>query len=187
MIQPMTRSLALVPLALLFGCATPMVVSTTPPGADITVDGKPVGKSPATAQIDSGGGPVTVRAKISGRPEVTKSVSKDQINWAPVAAGAAAGVGTFCATLTLSGVIGVFVPVLNFVTCPLGCLGCASVVAAPVGAYFLWGSKPPEQVTVELGSSVAPAPYAEAPIAPTSPDAPPPPPAPLTPETVQPY
>lgn len=183
----MTRSLVIVPLALLFGCATPMLVSTTPAGAEITVDGKAVGKSPATVQVDSGGAAVSVKAKANGK-EVTKSVPKDQTNWSPVAAGAGVGVGTCCAASAGASVITVLVPFASLVALPITCLGCAALVGAPVGAYFLWGSKPADQVSVELGPPGAPAGASGAPDAPGAPVAPPapavtlpdaPPPAPL--------
>ena len=173
----MTRFFVLVPLALLVGCATPMLVSTTPPGADITVDGKSAGKSPATVQVDSGGGPLSVRAKGGGK-DVTKSVPKDQTNWGPVAGGAGVGVGACCAINGAAGLISLIFPPAAF----LGCVGCVALVGAPAGAYFLWGSKPADQVSLEMGvpaSAIAPA--APQPVAPST-DAPPAPPAPLAPQ-----
>lgn len=142
-----------------------MGVKTTPPGADITVDGKPVGKSPVTTEVPSGGPPVVVKAKV-GDKEVSKTVQRDGTNWGAVGAGAGAGVGTFCAGWVCSFALG-FTP-LAVAGIPIGCIGCASLVGMPVGAYFMWGGKPPDQVTIDIAGAPSTLP-------------PPPPPAPTEP------
>ena len=87
------------------------------------------------------------------------------------------GVGACCAINGAASLISLFFPPAAF----LGCVGCAALVGAPAGAYFLWGSKPADQVSLEMGvpaSAIAPpAPQAVAPA-----DAPPAPPAPLAPQ-----
>lgn len=160
-----------------------MNVTTTPPGADITVDGRPVGKSPVTTEVPSGGPPVAVKAQV-GDKEVTKTVQRDETNWGVVGAGAGAGVGTFCTTWACSAVVGVFVPALSLITIPIGCIGCASLVGMPVGAYFMWGAKPPEQVTVDVaGAPAATTPSVPAPPAMVPVDEPVPPADGATPPT----
>jgi hypothetical protein len=161
-------------------CASTMNVTTTPPGAEVTVDGKPVGKAPVSTQVPSGGPPVVVKAKHDGK-EVTKNVNRDDTNWGVVGAGAGAGVGTFCAGWLCSFGLG-FTP-LAILGIPVGCIGCASLIGMPVGAYFMWGAAPPASVTVDVAgaapaTAAPPPPSAPStePVAPSDGTPPPPPP-----------
>lgn len=173
-----TIALALVAALSSGACASTMNVTTTPPGADITVDGKPMGKSPATVKVDGGNAPVAVKAKYQGK-EVVKNVPRDQIDWATIGAGAGAGVGGCCALSAVAFGVNLVVP---FAGIPISCLACGSLVGGPLGAYFLWGQKPAEQVTLDLGVPAAPAEAPPAGPVPPPPDAPPAP-EPLAPAT----
>jgi hypothetical protein len=69
-------------LYLTSGCASRMIVRTTPSDADVTVDGEPVGKSPATWSGKSGlpNKSVMVEAKKEGYKDAEKVVERDDLN-----------------------------------------------------------------------------------------------------------
>jgi len=57
--------------------ATPLTVTTTPPGAAVTINGVPVGQAPVTVTVSPG--PKRVRATMSGyyaSPEATVVVER---------------------------------------------------------------------------------------------------------------
>jgi hypothetical protein len=64
------------------GCASRINVITTPSEADVTVDGAPVGKSPATWTGKSGlpNKSVVVEAKKDGYKDAQKVVERDDLN-----------------------------------------------------------------------------------------------------------
>jgi hypothetical protein len=157
------------------GCAHAVQIKTTPPGAEISVDGQKVGTSPATFQhSSSGAGTITVKATYQGK-EVTKQVPKDQLAWDAIGAGAGIGVAGCCALSAAATVAGFFVGI--FAT-PITCLACGSLVAGPAVAFVMYGNRPQDQINLDLTKELGP----DAPVAsdPSAPPAPPPP----TPEQV---
>ena len=64
------------------GCACKMMINTDPQGADVFVEGEPIGKSPATWTGKSGlpGKKVLVEAKKEGYQDATKLVDRDDLN-----------------------------------------------------------------------------------------------------------
>lgn len=64
------------------GCASKMMVRTNPEGAEVYVDGEPLGKSPATWEGTSGlpNKTVTVEARKEGYEDAVKNVKRSELN-----------------------------------------------------------------------------------------------------------
>lgn len=149
----------LVALSVMVGCTHTVNIKSQPDGADISVNGSSVGKSPVSyTESAAGPGDVEIKATLNGK-EVVKKVPRDEVNWPLLIL---PGVGT-CLTLNMMG-FG-----LNLVTgvfgIPLQCLGCTALVAMPAAQWFLASHTMKEQIVVEFPAGTAAAP-------PTTPAAP---------------
>jgi hypothetical protein len=172
-------SLASIAAVLLAGCVHPMTITAKQEGAEISVDGKPIGKSPATYQETTGAaGTIAILVKDGAR-EKRILVQKNQPAWEPVGAGAGGGVGGCLGLWVVGGCVsgiaaGVFPP-CGLVWCPIAVVALASIPAgAGVGWYF-FGNKGPDKVDVDLATGVV---ETTPPNLTTDTAAPPPPPPP---------
>jgi hypothetical protein len=139
--------------------------------ADISVDGQNLGKAPVTYNESPGMKDSTYQIEAK-KPDGTvvkmegKRTETGSMEGAGVGAGigAAACLGLNCAggaVFTVLGFVG-----LGFLGIPVGCVGCAALVAGPIAGYVLVGRSP--DTVVVGGPGVAPAPAAPAaPVAPT--------------------
>jgi hypothetical protein len=153
---------ALVAGAFVLGaCATTMKVESTPPGAQILYEGKPVGTAPTSIDVPSGGMGSTVELTVQ-KNGLTKTVQvpRSEIDWKSLGVGA--GIDTV-ACLGLSGASAVAGFVLPL--CLIGVCAAPLVYAeVPVQLMFAGASVPSSFTASMEGASAKP------------PEAPPPPP-----------
>lgn len=139
------------------GCAHAVRIESAP-GAEIFVNGKSVGHSPATYMETTGGSDsVQVTAKLHGR-EKSVNVQRSDVDMAPIGAGAGIGAAT-CGT----GLAVTLVTAFVFLPCAAvtGAASWGALAAAPAVSWFFFSHKMPDVVKVDLGD-VGPA-VAEAP------------------------
>lgn len=120
--------------------------------AEISVDGKNLGKAPVTYQ-DSWGLKDSVFQIVAKRPDGSqvKMEGKRTVTGSGEAIGIGAGVGAAtCLGLSCmgSGVsLGLSLVGLGILGTPFGCLGCVALVGGPIGGYFL-AAKSPDTIVV---------------------------------------
>jgi MYXO-CTERM domain-containing protein len=133
------------------GCAHAVRIESAP-GAEILVNGKSVGTSPATYSETTGSSDtVQVTARLHGR-EKTVSVQRTDVDMAPIGAGAGIGAAT-CGTGLAVTLVSAFV----FLPCAFvtGAASWGALAAAPAASWLFFSHKMPDTVTVDLGD-VAP-------------------------------
>ncbi len=168
----LSRMIMLAPIAATqLACATMMQIESTPTGAEVIFDGKPVGKTPMALEVPAGGMGSSVEVTIKkGSLQKTVTVPRSEIDVTGLAVGA--GIDT-AACLALGGGGFVVGTVAAFIFPPCGfapCLAPAAYLALPV-QLFLFGFQPPKTLSVALepGSAVtAPPPIDGAPPPPSN-------------------
>ncbi len=143
-----------------------MQLESTPSGAEVTFEGKPVGTTPMTLNVPAGGMGSSVEVTLKkGALQKTVKVPRSEIDVMGLAAGA--GVDTVaCLALGLSGSVAAFIiPFCGFAPC------VAPLLYAEVPVQlFLMGFQAPKtlSVTLEPGATPAPPPIDGAPPPPSN-------------------
>lgn len=148
--------------------------------ADITVDGQNLGKAPVTYNESPAMKDSTYQIEAK-KPDgtVVKMEGKRTESGSMEGAGVGAGIGAVaclginCVGGAIAGVLSVVG--LGIIGVPVGCVGCAALIAGPIAGYMMVGRSPD---TVVVGGSGAPD-AAPLPTAPTPAPLGPPPPPPL--------
>lgn len=154
--------MSIVWIALLFsatGCSHAVAIRMADNSpAEISVDGKNLGKAPVTYQ-ETFGFKDSVYQIVAKRPDGSqvKMEGKRTVTGSGEGIGIGAGVGAAtCLGLSCMGSgisLGLSVVGLAILGTPFGCLGCVSLVAGPIGGYFLAAKSPDTIVVAETGGS----------------------------------
>lgn len=144
-------------------CATTMQIESTPSGAEVIYEGKPVGTTPTSLQLPAGGMGSKVELTLKkGNLQKTVEVPRSDIDILGLAAGAGVD-AVACAAIGGGG----FAASFFFPPCGLmACLAPATFVELPV-QLFLFGFQAPKTLSVVL--EPAPAKVAPPPIEGTPP------------------
>ena len=128
------------------GCAHAVRIESAP-GAEILVNGKGVGTSPVTHSETTGlSDTVQVTARLQGK-EKTVNVQRNDVDMAPIGAGAGIGAATRGTGLAVTLVSAfVFLP-CAFVT---GAASWGALAAAPAASWLFFSHKMPDVVKVDL-------------------------------------
>lgn len=151
---PQGALVGLVVLTTSIGCAHSVQINSDPPGAEVFVRGQAIGTTPVAWQDETGEqGQVEIVLKRGGE-EKTVIIQKNQLAWEPIGAGAAAGAGACLGLGCLGGgaisMLGSVFPLACFLGIPLGIVQLVALAAGPGVAWWLYGNKGPEAVTVDL-------------------------------------
>ena len=139
----------------LAGCATTVRVDSNPPGADVLYQGKVVGQTPGTIEIETGGVGSSVELEFrKGSASKTVTVPRSETNWGYLGLATALDTGV-CLGVTALGVV---VAVVAPPCAPSACAGVAAYLALPL-QFYLYGARVPDSVsaTFDAPPSTAPA------------------------------
>lgn len=143
-------------------CATTMQIESTPSGAEVIYEGKPVGTTPTNLQLPAGGMGSKVELTVKkGNLQKTVEVPRSEIDLLGLAAGAGVD-AVACAAIGGGGLAASFVFPLCGV---IACLAPATFVELPV-QLFMFGFQAPKTLSVVLEpapAKVAPPPIEGAP------------------------
>jgi hypothetical protein len=132
--------------ALNLACAHAVRIESEP-GADILVNGQRIGQSPAT-YTETTGTPEQVRITAKkGEREKTIVVQKNNVDVAPIGAGAAIGVGACLAGGVVTLVAAFVAPPCAFVTGPAS---WGALASGPLAGWYYFSHKMPDSVRVDL-------------------------------------
>lgn len=155
----LSRLVLVAPVAALqLACATAMQIESTPSGAQVIFEDKPVGTTPMTLDVPAGGMGSSVEVTVKkGALQKTVTVPRSELDITGLAVGA--GVDT-AACLAIGGGGIVVGTIAAFVFPPCGfapCLAPVAYLALPV-QWFMFGYQPPKTLSVTLEPGATPAP-----------------------------
>lgn len=130
-------------------CATTMQIESSPSGAEVTYEGKPVGTTPMALDVPAGGMGSSVELTLKkGALQKTVTVQRSEIDWLGAGIGAGADTAACLAIGVGSTAVSFIFPLCGF----LACVAPAAYLELPV-QIFLIGFRAPDKLSVTLEPS----------------------------------